>query len=71
MERKKKEERREKKPVTGYIETMAFNNRSYKRFWWSEAVAGRERRSGPTSSAAGNRYPPCNYRLSPLVFPCI
>jgi len=66
-ERKSERERREKKrkPVTGYTETMAFNNRSYKRFWWSTAEE-RAKRSGPTSAAtaAGNRYPPCNYRLS-------
>lgn len=42
---------------------MAFNNRSYKRFWWS-TTEERAKRSGPTSAAAGNRYPPCNYRLS-------
>lgn len=56
------EKGKKRKPVTGYTETMAFNNRSYKRFWWSTA-AERAKRSGPTSTAAGNRYPPCNYRL--------
>jgi len=61
-ESERERRKKKRKPVTGYTETMAFNNRSYKRFWWSTA-AERAKRSGPTS-AAGNRYPPCNYRLS-------
>jgi len=69
-ESERERERRKKKwkPVTGYTETMAFNNRSYKRFWWSTAEE-RAKRSGPTSAAAGNRYPPCNYRLSLRIVP--
>lgn len=44
MEKKKRKE--EKKPVTGYTETMAFNNRSYKRFWQTDGGGGSEAGDG-------------------------
>lgn len=72
IKKKKWEIRVKKKLVTGYyiiiyIETMAFNNRSYKRLCAGKRNGGGTWRSDrELTAAAGNRYPPCNYRLVSL-----